>query len=109
MEVGMLKKARDLAAGDLFRLHVYGEVLAVSPVGDGKRVKIKIELENQGRRANSGASHDGSAGALEFTDAGYVLEFICRPGRTFQVYSDVGWDADGDAVEPVPPHDLIDA
>jgi hypothetical protein len=98
------KKARDLVVGDIFRLHVYGEVLAVARVAEDKRIKVKIELENQGRRDNSGLTYGGSAHALEFTDAGYVLEFICRPGRTFHVYSDDAWDDDDDSnVEPTPP------
>jgi hypothetical protein len=102
------KKARDLVAGDVFRLHVYGEVLAVSRVAKGKRMKVKIELENQGRRDNSGFSYGGRAGALEFTDAGYVLEFICHPSRTFHVYGDDDWDDNNSNIEPAPPHELID-
>ena len=105
------KKARDLVVGDVFRLHIYGEVLAVNRVADDKRIKVKIELENQGRRDNSGFTYGGSANALEFTDAGYVLEFICRPGRAFHVYGDDDRDDDSSNVEPVPPspHELIDA
>jgi hypothetical protein len=107
------KKARDLVVGDVFRLHVYGEALAVAHVADDKRIKVKIELENQGRRGNSGYCGDSVPDALEFTDAGYVLEFICRPGRTFHVYDDDdrGWDGGGGGIEPTPPspHELIDA
>jgi hypothetical protein len=104
------KKARDLIVGDIFRMHLYGEVRAVSGVAEGKRIKIKIELENQGRRNNSGLSYGGSADALEFTDAGYVLEFLCRPSRTFHVYGD-DWNDDDERepIEPTPPHELIDA
>lgn len=105
------KRARDLVAGDVFRLHVYGEVLEVSRVAQGKRIKIKLELENQGRRSNSGfTSGDPSAGGLEFTDAGYVLEFLCRPGRTFHVHDYDDWDDDsGDEPAPSSPRELIDA
>ena len=103
------KKARDLAVGDIFRLHVYGEVLAVASVADGKRVKVKIELENQGRRVNCGVPTFSGASGLEFTDAGYVLEFLCRPGREFHVYTDDGWDDDNAEPEPPPPRELIGA
>jgi hypothetical protein len=106
------KKARNLVAGDVFRLHVYGEVLAVSQVADGKRIKVKIELENQGRRDNRELTFSGKPSGLEFTDAGYVLEFLCHPSRSFHVYSDDDWDDDdGDDIEPepIPPHELIDA
>jgi len=50
----MQRKARDLSVGDVFRLHVYGEVLSIAPVANGRRIKIKLALENQGRRRNSG-------------------------------------------------------
>jgi hypothetical protein len=106
------KKARDLVVGDVFRLHVYGEVLAVSGIADSKRIKVKIELENQGRRDNRGLTFSGKPSGLEFTDAGYLLEFLCRPSRTFHVYGDGYWDDDGDDnidVDPTPPHELIDA
>jgi hypothetical protein len=105
------KKACDLVVGDVFRLHVYGEVLAVSRVVGGKRVKVKIELENQGRRDNSGLTFSTKPSGLEFTDVGYVLEFLCRPNRLFHVYVDDDWDNNDDVAEPVPPspHELIDA
>jgi hypothetical protein len=98
------KKARDLVVGDVFRLHVYGEVLAVARVAEGKRIKVKIELENQGRRDNCGLTFSGKSSGLEFTDAGYLLEFLCRPSRTFHVYSD-GWNDDSNDnidVDPTP-------
>ena len=97
-----VKKAHNLVSGDVFRLHVYGQVIAVSPVARGKRIKVKIELENQGQRVNCGAFGRKANGApLEFTDSGHVLEFLCRPGRKFHVqdYWDNGWD---DEVEPAP-------
>jgi hypothetical protein len=103
------KKARDLVVGDIFRLHIYGEVRAVSRVVEGKRIKVKIELENQGRRDNCGLTFGAKSGGLEFTDAGYVLEFLCRPSRSFHVYED---DEDnGDSIKPAPPwlRNLIDA
>jgi hypothetical protein len=104
----MFRKARDLSAGDIFRMHVYGEVLSVASVADGKRVKIKLALENQGRRNNSGVpmfseAHRKSRIDLEFTDSGHVLEFLCRPGRGFHL---IEWgdddDDDGDDVEHGP-------
>src|SRR5215475_9680939 len=84
-------KARDLSVGDIFRLHVYGEVLAVTSVADGKRVKVKIALEDQGRRRNHGTvtpdeeRNNPRKNRLEFTDTGHVLEFLCPPGRTFRL------------------------
>jgi len=91
----MFRKARDLSAGDIFRMHVYGEVLSVASVADGKRVKIKLALENQ--------AHRKSRIDLEFTDSGHVLEFLCRPGRGFHL---IEWgdddDDDGDDVEHGP-------
>jgi hypothetical protein len=44
----MFKRARDLSVGDVFSLHVYGEVVAVASVADGKRMKVRISLEDQG-------------------------------------------------------------
>jgi hypothetical protein len=86
-------------------------VIDVSQVADGKRVKVKIELENQGRRDNRGLTFSGKPSGLEFTDTGYLLEFLCRPSRSFHVYIDGGWDDDDDNIEPVPPspRELIDA
>jgi hypothetical protein len=95
----MTCKARDLSMGDVFRLHVFGEVLTAEPVGDGKRcVKIRIAVEDQGRRANCGAPGEAlRAGAwkpeLQFLDEGHVLEFICKPGRVFHL---VEWSDDDD-------------
>ena len=43
------RKAKDLRVGDVFRLHVYGIVTGAFSVANGKRVRIKIELEDQGR------------------------------------------------------------
>jgi hypothetical protein len=100
-----ITKARDLEIGDTFRLHVHGQVLAVESVADGKRMRIKIELEDQGRRRNSGTLTNGpSRAAIEFTDNGHVLEFLCRPGREFQVKDD-WWDGDDDDAEPCPEND----
>jgi hypothetical protein len=76
------KKARDLAVGDVFRLHVYGEVIHVSQAVDGKRIKVAIRVDDQGSE-------------LEFTNAGFLLEFLCRLGRQFHIY-----DNDGDEGEP---------
>jgi hypothetical protein len=110
----MHRKARDLSVGDIFRMHVYGEVLSVASVADGKRIKVKLALENQGRRDNSGVPvsiggrlfsrpRQNPYTDLEFTDNGHVLEFLCRPGRGFRL---IEWgdddDDDGDDVEHGP-------
>jgi len=104
----MFRKARDLSVGDIFRMHVYGEVLSIASVADGKRIKIKLALENQGRRNNCGMPTFGETRRksridLEFTDNGHVLEFLCRPGRAFRL---IEWgdddDDDGDDVEHGP-------
>ncbi len=49
-----MTKARDLKRGDVFRMHIYGSVVAVESVSDGKRIRVKIALENQGDRRQSG-------------------------------------------------------
>jgi hypothetical protein len=97
----MIREARDLTVGDVFRLHVYGEVLSVTTIGN--RIKVKLELENQGRRDNCGGptgNEKQKADKLEFTDDGYVLEFICRPSRTFHLIE--RWDGDDDGFEGEP-------
>jgi hypothetical protein len=90
------KRASDLSAGDVFRMHIYGEVIAITPVAGGKRIKIKIELENQGHRSNGVYAFSEGDSTLEFTDDGHVLEFLCRPGRKFHVYDDWGEDNEDD-------------
>jgi hypothetical protein len=100
----MRRKARDLTRGDVFRLHVYGEVLIATPVADGRRIKVRLALENQGRRANRGAlTESGAPSELEFLDTGHVLEFICPPGRIFHLHE---WDdddaGDDEVVDPRP-------
>jgi hypothetical protein len=74
-------KAKDLQRGDTIRLHVFGEVVvSAASVAGGKRVKVKIALEHQGARAMRGvAARHARGDALEFTDAGYLLEFVCKP------------------------------
>ena len=101
----MQRKARDLIRGDVFRLHVYGDVLAAIPVAGGKRVKVTIALENQGQRWNCGAlTGSDRPYPLEFLDAGHVLEFICSPGRNFHLCE---WNDDDtnddEVVDPPPP------
>ena len=46
-------KAKDLGRGDVFRMHVYGEVLAIEPVAGGKRVRVKVALEGQAEGFNA--------------------------------------------------------
>jgi hypothetical protein len=90
----MERKARDLTRGNIFRLHVYGEGLTATPVADGRRIKIKFALENQGRRRNRGSPTESNAPSkLEFLDTGHVLEFICPPSRIFHL---IEWDGDDD-------------
>jgi hypothetical protein len=99
------RKARDLNAGDVFRLHVYGEVLEVSPVANGKRIKVKVGLEDQGRRANcgvpTGSQRKRKPSGLEFLDTSHVLEFICTPSRVFHLHE--WWDDGDDEGEDVSP------
>jgi hypothetical protein len=81
----MLKKARDLSRGDVFSLHVYGEVVAAEPIAGGKRIKVVLTLENQGRRDNCGGLVDRPprGDELEFTDDGYTIEFSAVPAGRF--------------------------
>jgi hypothetical protein len=87
-------KAMDLQRGDVFRLHVYGRVISVTPVvlsttPVGSRVKVKIELEN----------HSG----VEFTDQGCIVEFLCPANRVFHLYPP-DWNSDDDGEpEPIEP------
>jgi hypothetical protein len=97
-------KATELRQGDVFGLHVYGEVREASPVGDGKRIKVKLVLE--GTRSASGAVASPGTAALEFLDTGYVIEFICRPNRVFHLMEwDDDDDDDGGDGEPLPDGD----
>jgi hypothetical protein len=96
-------KARELRVGDVFNLFVGGEVVEVSSVADGKRIKTKMLLRDQPT-------------GLEFTDAGCVIEFLCPPGRPFSVWWDRRDDDDDDEdpeVDPNPtdggPPVLVDA
>jgi hypothetical protein len=41
-------RARDLRRGDAFFLQVYGEVTEIEPIAGGKRIRVKLALENQG-------------------------------------------------------------
>jgi hypothetical protein len=87
-----MPKARNLKPGDVFALEVCGEVISVASVADGKRIKVKIALEDQCQ--------------IEFPDASLTLEFLSRPGRKFNVYKDYGdWDDDDDEPEPGPVPD----
>lgn len=60
------KRASDLAVGDGLLLHVYGEVIAITPVG-GKQIKVKLTLR-------------GPRNGPRFTEAGRELELLCRSG-----------------------------
>lgn len=93
-----LRKARDLKKGDVFRLHVHGEVVSADLVADGKLVKVRIALEDRGPRATSGglgraAAADAWQPDLEFVDETHEMELLCKPGRGFHLLE---WNADGD-------------
>jgi hypothetical protein len=75
VEGRVVSKARELSVGDVFGLSIYGEVVEASSVADGKRIKIKLPLQDQ-------------ATGLEFLDAGCTPEFLCRPGREFHVWNE---------------------
>jgi len=98
----MRRKACELCVGDVFRMHIYGEIVAVGLVAGGKRVKARLMLEDQGRRRNSGCVGPDSNHSLEFTDAGCTLQFLCRPSRTFHLIERDDDDDDSDAIEPGP-------
>ena len=70
-----MKRARELVVGDCFVLNVSGSVVATSRTTDGKRVRLTVQLDNRERRRGGEV--------LEFTNE---VEFICRPGRPFQVF-----------------------
>jgi hypothetical protein len=86
------RKAKELQSGDVFRLTVCGEVLSTMPVAEGKRTRVRLVLENQGHRSYDGSSNFNRPSSLEFLDSGCFLEFVCPPGRTFQLLE---WDDDG--------------
>jgi hypothetical protein len=87
-------------------------VLSASPVAGGKRIKVKLAVEDQGRRRNRGAlTGSDKPSGLEFLDVGHTLELICKPGRLFHLYRDRN-DGDDDeefVIDPAPPSDLVDA
>jgi hypothetical protein len=101
----MQRKAHNLTRGDVFRLHVCGEVLTATPVADGRHIKVTLALENQEHRTNGGSpTQSVKPSELEFLDTGHVLEFICRPNRVFHL---IEWndddDQDDDEVVSPPP------
>jgi hypothetical protein len=55
-------KAKDLSRGDVFRMHVYGEVITAESVADSKRIKIHLSLENQGGRTRRGGAESPRQG-----------------------------------------------
>ena len=107
--MGTVSKAKDLKRGDVVRLHVYGDVLAVAPSAEGKRIKVTLALEHQGQRCQGGALVERRNGdALEFTDDGYLVKFICKPSRDFHVHTDYGDYNDGDEPDfPLLPDDGV--
>jgi hypothetical protein len=86
---------------------VYGEVMAVSPTANGKRVVVKLLLENQGARRHNGATvrHEPSGRELEFTDRASTLEFISASGKVFRLveWNDEGDDDRDDVTSPLTP------
>jgi hypothetical protein len=85
------RKAKELKCGDVFRLAICGEVLAATPVAEGKRIRVRLAIEDQGHRSYGGSANFDRSSSLEFLDSGCFLEFVCRPGRTFQL---LAWDDD---------------
>jgi hypothetical protein len=81
-----MTKARELRVGDILNLNVGGEVVEVSAVADGKRIKVKLLLEDQ-------------ATGLEFTDSSCTIEFLCPPGRPCSVSGNTR-DDDDDVDDP---------
>lgn len=80
----MMTTAKDLVRGDVLSMKICCEVLATEVVVGGRRIKIRMSLEN--------------SPSTEFTDTGHVAEFLCKPSRSFYVYRDCG---DGDTNEPI--------
>jgi hypothetical protein len=95
-----MTKARNLKRGDDFNMMTPMRVLSVETVGRGL-IKVGAETEN--------------SPSLEFTDAGCVLEFICKSYRPFNGPYRGGWDDDDDGdddapdLNPTSPADLEDA
>ena len=88
------RKAKDLKQGDVFRLHVYCEVTDVAVVDGGKHVRVRIGLEDQGRRHNCGALTPGDKRNVGLSFLGAAgLEFVCRSSRVFLLHE---WDEDDD-------------
>jgi hypothetical protein len=103
-------RANKLEVDDVFRLHVSGRVVSITSVGE-HHVKIKLLLEDQGRRSQHGwikpehlLNRPQRRAALEFTDAGCVVEFLCRTGRKFRLLEWTDYDDDDeDDIVPVEP------
>jgi hypothetical protein len=60
-------KARDLKRGDYFTTQVHCEVIEVSSVAGGARIKVVAAVENP------------RSGSLEYLDEGSMLALICKP------------------------------
>jgi hypothetical protein len=87
-----MTKARNLHTGDVFSIKACGQVVSATPIAGGRRMLIKLLLHEQ-------------KSALEFTDTGCVVEFICPPWREFTTGPWRG-DDDGDGGdEPEPATD----
>lgn len=98
----MQRKAKDLTRGDVFQLRIFGEVLETTSVADGKRLKVIFQIEDQGHRTIGGRGVSDKPSSLEFLGTGR-LEFICKPGRSFQLHE---WHDDGDSEIVDPPPSL---
>ena len=108
-----IKSARDLNVGDILRIVITAEVIAIAPIAGTKHVKIKTEVENQGHRSYRNSRFFEGPSTLEFLDDHHVLEFLCHSSRKFSVLEDDGddWDGrdDNDAPTPPTPSTLITA
>jgi hypothetical protein len=91
-------KAHELKRGDVFRIVVDCEVLAATPVADGKRIKVVAAVENP-------------IGPIEYLDEGCTLALVCTPGRQFAGFRPRrdGDDGDDFVVNPPDPAKLVNA
>jgi hypothetical protein len=95
------RQARDLSIGDIYRIHVYGEVLSVKPMPAASGSRCASLLRIKGGVQTAARSTTPTNGSL--TNEGHVLEFICKPGRVFHLTEWDEDDDDGDDESPMAP------